>query len=152
MRQKAIVVDTSGEIATVRVIRSVMCEGCSHAKDGSSCTCGELLLGKREMSAQAANPLGARPGEKVEIETDSAVVLRYAALVFLLPLLAFFLCYEAAAALTANEYVPWATAVAGFLLALLPAALLEARQRRRMPQVRIVARLVPAEDMPEDQA
>lgn len=152
MRQKAIVEKISGNTATVRVMRSVMCEGCAHVRDGASCTCGELLLGKREMTVQAANPLGALPGEKVEIETDSAVVLKYAALVFLLPLAAFFLCYEVSSALSQADTVPWIVAVCGFFVSLFPAVWLERRQRRADPQIRIVARFAAAEISSEENA
>lgn len=140
MRQKAVVLETGHQIAKIQVMRSTMCEGCEKRGKGGTCACGELMFSKREMIAEASNEIGAEPGELVEIETDSAVVLRYAALVFLLPVAAFIVLYGIADALTAHPYIPWIAAGAGFLFSFLPALIAERRRRGKAPEIRIVSR------------
>lgn len=142
MRQKAVVLDTEQNIATIRVLRSSMCEGCAQRGSHASCACGELLGANRVMTAKALNEIGAQPGDDVEIETESSVVLGYAALVFLLPVAAFFLLYALADSLSASEYVPWIVAAAGFLCSFLPAILVDRKKHGKAPQIRIVSRIV----------
>lgn len=55
------------------------CSGCGAAKEG-------ILL-------QADNPIGARPGDFVTIEAATGPVLRGAAVLYMMPLLLFFLGY-----------------------------------------------------------
>ncbi len=143
MRQKALVMETSGNIAKIKVFRSTMCEGCSKHGEGKSCACGELLGANRVMISEASNEIGAKAGEAVEIETSTSVVLGYAALVFILPIAAFFLLYAAADALMSFAYAPWIAGGAGFLLAFVPVMIAERMRRGKKPQLRIVARLHP---------
>ena len=84
MTRNAIVVETTPDYAVVEVTRESACAGCHNSDNCSICKIG--LTDHAEMRSKAANPLGAREGDTVQIETDSATILRYSAAVFLLPL------------------------------------------------------------------
>ena len=84
MTRNAIVVETTPDYAVVEVTRESACAGCHNSDNCSICKIG--LTDHAEMRSKAANPLGAREGDTVQIETDSATMLHYSAAVFLLPL------------------------------------------------------------------
>lgn len=84
MTRNAIVVETTPDYAVVEVTRESVCAGCHNSDNCSICKIG--LTDHAEMRSKAANPLGAREGDTVQIETDSATILHYSAAVFLLPL------------------------------------------------------------------
>lgn len=141
MRQKAVVLETKDTIARIKVLRSSMCEGCEKRGSGGSCACGELMGANRVMIAEAVNEIGAKPGEDVEIETESTVVLGYAALVFLMPIAAFFLGYALTDYSTQTAHLSWIVGIGCFLLSFVPIMFLEHRRRGKSPQIRIVARV-----------
>jgi sigma-E factor negative regulatory protein RseC len=66
--------------------------------------------------AKAANPIDARPGQKVVVESDTKKMLRIVALVYLTPVVLFLLGYLAAAFLTDSVAIQYVTALAGFAL------------------------------------
>ncbi len=87
MQRTAVVVEDLGKgLKEVEVSRQTACEGCSQSGECHAC----IMLGdekkNRNMRTKARDPLGARVGDRVEIETDSATVIKYAAQVFLLPI------------------------------------------------------------------
>ena len=84
MTRNAIVVESTPDYAVVEVTRESACAGCRNSDNCSICKIG--LTDHAEMRSKAANPLGAREGDTVQIETDSATILHYSAAVFLLPL------------------------------------------------------------------
>ena len=84
MTRNAIVVETTPDYAVVEVTRESACAGCHNSDNCSICKIG--LTDHAEMRSKAATPLGAREGDTVQIETDSATILHYSAAVFLLPL------------------------------------------------------------------
>ena len=84
MTRNAIVVETTPDYAVVEVTRESACAGCHNSDNCSICKIG--LTDHAEMRSKAANPLGAREGDTVQIETDFATILHYSAAVFLLPL------------------------------------------------------------------
>lgn len=84
MTRNAIVVETTPDYAVVEVTRESACAGCHNSDNCSICKIG--LTDHAEIRSKAANPLGAREGDTVQIETDSATILHYSAAVFLLPL------------------------------------------------------------------
>ena len=139
MRQKAIVLEANQNIARIKVFRSAMCDGCAKRGDGSSCACGALVGANRVMYAEASNELGAKPGDAVEIETDTSVVLGYAALVFLLPVVVFFLAYSAADYFSEDSVLPWIVGGGSFLLSFIPVLIADRLRRNKTPQIRIVA-------------
>lgn len=94
MRTKAIVTALQENgVATVSVERRAACDGCHKNADGSTCSICTLLGGKNRTETKAKNTVGAAVGDVVEVESRSARMLGYAALVFLVPLLAAFAGY-----------------------------------------------------------
>lgn len=129
MRQKATVeaLLPDGE-AQLSVRRESACSGDCHKCAGCGAVTQTLIL-------TARNPIGARPGDRVWVESKSGPVLWAAALVYLLPLLCFLFGY-----LAAYRLGGWAFAVGGgaFLLGMLPAFLYDRRLKRRPPEYDIV--------------
>ena len=78
--------------ATVLHLRQSACSGDCHKCSGCGAAQEALLL-------TAENPIGARPGDKVVIQSETAPVLKGAAVLYMLPLLLFFLGYALGAAL-----------------------------------------------------
>ena len=78
MKQSGIVIKTDGEFATVEVMQTSACVGCSKQEGCIAC--------KKKTKAVAYNPKNAVTGDKVILESRSSTVLIYALLVFVLPL------------------------------------------------------------------
>lgn len=87
MVTEALVISAGGASAVVEVRRKAACDGCHKNKDGAGCSICTLTGGDATLRLRVRDPLGAVPGQRVRIETDSKRVLGYAWLVFLLPLL-----------------------------------------------------------------
>mgnify|MGYP001112622116 FL=1 len=81
--------------------------------------------------ARAANPIGAAPGQKVVVESNTQKMLRIVALVYLIPVALFFLGYFLAMAATASVAVQYTAAVAGFILGVLGAVAYDRRLRAK---------------------
>ncbi|MBR2459769.1 MAG: SoxR reducing system RseC family protein [Clostridia bacterium] len=106
MKQNALVTEThENGTATVTVLRQSACSACSarHA-------CGSA---KKTVST-VNNPLEAKPGDTVEIEVPSDSVIKYAALVFLAPVLLALALYLPLSAI--SEPVGVIGALAGFVI------------------------------------
>ena len=90
MREVGVVVSTSGLMAEVQFTRGPQCQGC-HACDGfrKNNDLGTLLV---------RNGVGAKPGERVEVEIAPSAVLTSAFLVFVFPLLGLVAGYVLASA------------------------------------------------------
>jgi sigma-E factor negative regulatory protein RseC len=71
-----------GDMARVEVSRNAMCDSCHQQ---SSCNVN-MLDSSRDSMATVRNPLGAKPGNKVEIAIDEAVLVRGSAVLYILPL------------------------------------------------------------------
>ena len=69
--------------------------------------------------ARALNPIGARPGQKVVVESSTEKMLRIVVLVYAIPVALFLLGYLAAFFLSAGVGAQYAAAVAGFVLGVL---------------------------------
>lgn len=96
MTQDAVVVKTlPGGMAEVAVTRTTAC--------GGNCGSCESCIFQSELRAVARNRIGARPGQKVVIESRSSAVFGAAILVYVMPLLLFLLGYAVASALGAGE-------------------------------------------------
>ncbi len=95
--------------AMVRVYQK---SACAH----DCAECAGLCGAKRTITVQARNPMQARPGDLVTVETGTGRILRAAALVYLLPLAALLLCCILGYALGGSEMVQALAAVGGLLL------------------------------------
>lgn len=78
--------------ATVIHIRESACSGDCHKCSGCGAAKEAILL-------EAKNPIGAKPGDLVTIESESGPVLKAAAVMYLLPMVLFFGGYALGAAL-----------------------------------------------------
>ena len=114
--------------ALVIHVRESACSGDCHKCGG----CGGI---EQILQLTAKDPIGVQKGDAVYVEADSAVVLKGAFLLYLLPLVLFLAGYLAALRLGA-----WAFAVGcgGFLLGLLPAVLYDRYMKKHPPEYVIV--------------
>ena len=112
MRQKATVDRLLADhMAEVLVVRDSACSG-----DCPTCAgCGSVT---QTLRVTAENQISAQRGEVVYLEGDTAVVLKGAALVYLVPLVTFLVAYFAAMSLGS-----WAILIgfAAFALGMIPA-------------------------------
>ena len=81
--------------------------------------------------AVADNPIGAAPGNKVVVESSTKTVLGIIAMVYCIPIVLFLVGYFATESLFSSEGMRYASAVAGFLLGLLPAIIYDRRLRKK---------------------
>ncbi|MCI8809192.1 MAG: SoxR reducing system RseC family protein [Oscillibacter sp.] len=71
------------------------------------------------VEAKAVNPIGARPGQKVVVESSTQKMMRIVALVYLIPVVLFLAGYLAAAILTSHVGIQYLTAAVGFAAGIL---------------------------------
>ena len=83
------------------------------------------------VKARAENPIGARPGQKVVVESSTQKMLGIVALVYLIPVVLFLAGYVITSMLTASVAVQYAVAGAGFVLGIVFAILYDRRLRAR---------------------
>ncbi len=137
MKRSAEVLEIKGNNALISVRRSSMCEGCEKQDGcGSSCSAGELLGANKTMTAWASNDAGAVVGDRVEVETKTDTVLRYAALVFLFPIALALVFYLAGKAFGAEETAAMLLSAVGFVLSFLVIIVFD-RVKKAKPDVRI---------------
>ena len=79
---KATVLRNEGALTRVVVARNAMCDGCHQE---GACNISMMEPGK-DTEALVRNPLGAKPGDRVEISMDERVLLRGGAVLYMLPL------------------------------------------------------------------
>ena len=79
------------------------------------------------VTAKAANPIGARPGQKVVVESSTQKMLGIVALVYLTPVVLFLLGYLVMVFLGMSVAVQYATAIAGFVLGVVAAIFYDRR-------------------------
>lgn len=129
MRQKATVerILPDGR-ADLIVVRQSACSGDCHQCGG----CGSM---KQTLRVTAENPIGAKCGEKVWVESGSADVLKGAALVYLLPLVLFLAAYLLALPLGSRAF---AVAVGAFAVGFLPAFAYNRKIKREPPSYTVV--------------
>ncbi|MBM6869581.1 SoxR reducing system RseC family protein [Pseudoflavonifractor phocaeensis] len=122
-RVKRLLADGRAEVAVPR--KSACGHDCSQCGGG----CSEMLV-QMEVTTVAANPVQAEPGDTVRVESDSKGILRIAAVVYLVPFLLFFVGYYLVGGLFGSESGAIAAAIAGFLLGLCGAVLLDRQVKR----------------------
>ena len=77
--------------ATVIHIRESACSGDCHKCSGCGAAKEAILL-------EAANPIGAKPGDLVTVESETGPVLKAAVVMYMLPMVLFFAGYAVGAA------------------------------------------------------
>ncbi|MDX8401962.1 MAG: SoxR reducing system RseC family protein [Mariprofundaceae bacterium] len=138
MRQTMTVAAVQGDQALLAGRRASACGGCA-----GKAACGTLGgWVDRGIEIRVANRLGARVGERVQVEAEDGAILRLSALLYGLPMAAFLLAGGLALAGARAVGMPgtegWA-ALAATLAALGSWPWAMRLARRRMPRVRMVA-------------
>ena len=145
MQRTAVVVnDIGNNIKEIEVSRETACEGCS--QQGSCHAC--IMLGdskkNRAMRSKAFDPLGAQVGDRVEVETESSTVIKYAAEVFLLPIILGAVGYLLGESLGAKisesigKFLPLICSLVGFAAAFAYVKLVPAKRAEMNCDVKIV--------------
>ena len=117
-------------IAEVFLERQSACSGDCHKCGG----CGAV---RETLFVFAEDPIGVSVGEQVIVETATGTVLKAAVLVYLLPVMFFFIGYFTAAAL---RFFPGLIGAAAAAFGILPAVCLNRRMERKKTQTfRIVS-------------
>ena len=120
--------------ATVVHTRLSACSGDCHKCSG----CGAA---KEVMCLEAENPIGARAGDLVRIQSESAPVLKAALVLYVLPLVLFFLGYGLGAWLNIS---PGLLGGIGFCLGIGGVVLYDRRMARKDKTVYTISELVQA--------
>ena len=81
--------------------------------------------------ARAANPIGARVGQKVVVQSETSKMLGIVALVYLIPVALFLIGYVTMAFLTPNVAVQYGVAIAGFFIGITFAILYDRKLKER---------------------
>lgn len=89
--------------------------------------------------AKAINPIDARPGQKVVVESSTSKMMHIIALVYLTPVALFLLCYLLAVAFGAGVAVQYSLAAVGFAAGI---AIAIAYDRRLKKQGGLIFRIV----------
>lgn len=128
MTQKVTVLSVSGSMAKVIHNRPTACHGdCDHCAGG----CGAMAA-KEKIIVEAENLIGARPGDAVNIEGQTGKVALAIGLVYVLPLVLFFLGYFLCEELW-DFGVP--AAIGGFLIGILIAVFVGRHQRKKGKEI-----------------
>lgn len=139
MRQRAVVVEVHGEYATVETSRRTMCDGCAKGGGcGGHCEITGLVASNGKMRAEVENKLGAKVGDTVEIESESGVILSYAALVFILPIAVCALFYYVTYSIFGTESAGVIGAAAGFVLCFARIAVFDRTRKNKKKDIKIV--------------
>lgn len=128
MTQHVIVLSVNGSTAKVIHNRPTACHGdCDHCGGG----CGAMAA-KEKIIVEARNLIGAKPGDRVVIEGATSKVATAIVLVYVLPLVLFFLGYFLAQHFA---FPAEPAAILGFLLGLGIAVLVSRQQKRKGTQI-----------------
>ena len=135
MVQNAVVKKIMGQdVAQVSLLRQMECG--LHC-DGACAGCTQQP--KEEILALASNPIGARPGDIVEVEPSSGHNIGLSVVVFGLPCVGLAAGYVVGQALGLGEGLSLLGAAAGLLVGFLPAVLLNRRiTRSQTPEFQIL--------------
>ena len=119
------------QIATVeRIINADYAEISVPRKSACGHDCEECAgcgVSGAAVRAKALNPIGARPGQKVVVESSTSKMLGIVAMVYLIPVALFVIGYVAMALLGMAVPVQYAVAIAGFVLGVVFAILYDRR-------------------------
>lgn len=141
MVQLAKVIKTDGETAQISVERSSMCDGCSKKGCSGTCAAGRLFGTDKSMHALARNTIGADVGDTVQIETKTSVVMKYALIIFIMPIIISAILYFIGKAVFHEEKSAIAAAFIGFIASFAVIGLIERRKSKSPPDV-VIKRII----------
>lgn len=81
--------------------------------------------------AKAANPIGARIGQKVVVQSETSKMLGIVAFVYLIPVVLFLLGYLVMAFLTTSVAMQYGVAISGFFIGIVAAILYDRKLKER---------------------
>ena len=93
------------------------------------------------VEAKAINPIGARPGQKVVVESSTQKMLGIVAFVYTIPVALFILGYVIMALLVSSVALQYTVAILGFVLGIVVAILYDRRLRAQGGLVFTIVRL-----------
>ena len=93
--------------------------------------CAGCGVSGEAVTARALNPIGAKPGQKVVVESSTRKMLGIVALVYAIPVALFLLGYVGALVLGAGVGVQYTAAILGFAMGILFAIRYDRRLRAR---------------------
>lgn len=129
MKQTVRVISVEGNRAKVIHKRPTACHGdCDHCAGG----CGSMAATEK-IIVDAENLIGAKPGDNVVIEGESGKVAWAIALVYVIPLVLFFVGYFLGQGLM---FLPAVVGILGFAIGLTIAVLVSRRQIRTGKEIR----------------
>ncbi|MBE6995684.1 MAG: hypothetical protein E7429_02990 [Ruminococcaceae bacterium] len=91
--------------------------------------CAGCGISGSAVEAVAENPIGAKPGQKVVVESSTKKMLGIVTLVYTTPVVLFLLGYLIMVALSASVAIQYTIAIAGFTLGIVIAILYDRRLR-----------------------
>jgi len=83
------------------------------------------------VKARAVNPIGAKPGQKVVVESSTKKMLGIVAFVYTIPVVLFILGYLVMAFTTTSVPMQYGVAIAGFLIGIVLAIVYDRRIKRQ---------------------
>ena len=129
MKQKVRVLSVEGTVAKVIHKRPTACHGdCDHCAGG----CGSMAATER-IIVEAENLIGAKPGDSVVIEGENGKVAWAVTLVYVIPLVLFFLGYFLGQSIM---FLPAVLGIIGFILGLFLAVIVSRRQSKAGREIR----------------
>lgn len=140
MTQHAVVRRLVGNQAEIEVRRVSAC-GHDCARCGGGCS---EMVKTDPVVVLANNPLCARPGDRVVVESSTGSILGFAAVVYLLPLVLFFAGYFIACALGAGEAAALGCGGACFVLSVVIAVAVDRRTRSRRRELFSIVAISPS--------
>ena len=138
MRTQGKVIRLDGKYATVLCSRTSACEGCHKLADGGDCSVCSLMGHGKDMETRALNEAEACVGDTVALESDTSRMLGYAALVFLVPVVALLLGYLVSELWTSRELYRYVCGAVAFVLAFVGIRIYSERVIKRRSEVRVV--------------
>ena len=111
------VTEVSGQVARVVSERNSACSMCHNCDSHGICH-AELVFGEQTQSVEvlALNKVGAKVGDKVELESSTGITLVSAALIFVLPIIVSVLVYLECSFVSDISYLPAIMLVISFLI------------------------------------
>ncbi len=140
MKKIAEIVSIKGNIATIMVERSTMCDGCTVKAQNGKCSCSHSSLFGESKSfvSEAVCDIPVNVGDKVIIETSDSNVLRTALLVFILPIVLFIAAYAVTFNLVNREGVSFIAAVIAFFIAFTIIGFVEKKKKDKLPDITVL--------------
>ncbi len=139
-----------GGVAVVEASRKDACDMCPNKSESGCSGCGSIasiFATGKTMTAMAVNDAGAKVGDIVVLESSSALILGYAAAVFIAPIAVGLALYIFFLNTVQSEKWALAASAAGFAAVFAAIYFILERRAKRKPGIRISAIIKRADDI-----